>query len=251
MNRRYVTGVLLVAMVGACTRDKPVAAGDSSAATVAAAAKPTSGKNPEAPLSNTVAWTPLIDATMSQWRAYKTNAMPPGWTVTDGILTKDGSVGDLESRSEYANFELEFDWMVGKQGNAGIFYRVTEEYDKVYWSGPEYQLLDDAGHPDGRDRLRSAASAYGLYAAPDGVVKPATEWNSSRIIVAGNFVEHWLNGQQVVQYTLQSPEWAAKVKASKFNEFPKYGLASRGFIAIQGDHSGILSIRNMRIRELP
>ena len=202
-------------------------------------------------MSNTVVWTPLLDATMSQWREWKTDKMPAGWTIADGVLSKDGAVGDLESRAQYANFELEFDWMVGEVGNAGVFYRVTEEYDKPYWSGPEYQLLDDERHPDGQDRLRSAAAAYALYAAPKGVVKPAGQWNSARIVVAGNFVEHWLNGQQVVQYELKGADWSAKVKVSKFGEFPKYGLASRGFLSIQGDHTGKLGLRNMRIRELP
>lgn len=234
-----------------CSKDgKAAAGGDSSAATVAAAARPRTTKG-DLPVSNSVVWTPLLDPTMTQWRAWKGDKMAPGWTVRDSVLTKTGSVGDIESKAQYANFELEFDWKVSEAGNAGVFYRVTEEYDKPYWSGPEYQLLDDARHPDGKDPLRIAASAYALYGPPPNVVKPAGEWNSARIVMAGNFVEHWLNGQQVVQYQLSGPEWTAKVKASKFAEFPNYGLAKRGFISIQGDHSGQLSIRAMRIRELP
>ena len=86
---------------------------------------------------------------------------------------------------------------------------------------------------------------------PPGVVKPAGEWNSTRIIVSGAHVEHWLNGQKVVDYELWSPDWKAKVAASKFNDYPNYGLAKKGYIAIQGDHNGALSLRNIRIRELP
>ena len=245
-----LAGALLLGTVafGCAGTDKP--ASDSSAATVAAQAQPTTTKG-DLPVSSTVVWTPLVDTSMSQWRAWKKDVMPAGWTAKDGLLTKNGNVGDLESRAQYANFELEFDWMVGEGGNAGVFYRVTEQYDMPYWSGPEYQLLDDERHPDGKDRLRSAASAYALHAAPAGVVKPAGQWNSARIVVNRNFVEHWLNGQQVVQYELRSPDWTAKVKASKFSEFPNYGLAPRGFLALQGDHAGTLSIREMRIRELP
>jgi hypothetical protein len=81
-------------------------------------------------------------------------------------------------------------------------------------------------------------------------VKPAGEWNSSRIVVKGTHAEHWLNGQKVVEYTYFSPDWEAKVKASKFVDWPHYGRATRGFIAIQGDHSGVLSLRNIKIREL-
>lgn len=253
MNMRTVThlaaaltlGITLTACGGAAKSDA-----DSSAATAAAAAQPATTKG-DRPVSNTVVWTPLLDATMSQWRAWKADAMSAGWNVAGDVLSKDGPVADLQSRAQYANFELEFDWMVGEVGNAGIFYRVTEEYDKPYWSGPEYQLLDDARHPDGQDRLRTAGAAYALYAGPKDVVKPAGQWNTARIVVAGNFVEHWLNGQQVVQYELGSADWLAKVKASKFTEFPNYGLAKRGFLSIQGDHSGTLSIRAMRIRELP
>lgn len=245
-----VCSAVLLACAGESGTAKPGT--DTGAASALVAAAEAAKSRREAPLSNVVIWTPLIDANMSQWRAWKAGAaMPTGWSVVDSVLQKNGAVEDIQSKLMYANFELEFDWTVGAAGNAGVFYRVTEEYDKPYWSGPEYQLLDDAGHPDGRDRLRSAASAYALYAPPAGVVKPAGQWNSARIVVAGKFVEHWLNGQQVVQYTLSSPEWDAKVKASKFGEYPNYGLAPRGYLSIQGDHEGTLSIRGMRIRELP
>ncbi|MBC7840702.1 MAG: DUF1080 domain-containing protein [Gemmatimonadaceae bacterium] len=235
----------------ACSGEtKSGATGDSSAATVAAAAAPQTTKG-DLPVASTVQWTSLIDATMTQWRAWKGDAMPTGWIVTDSMISKDGLVTDLESRAQYANFELEFDWKIGKVGNAGVFYRVTEEYDKPYWSGPEYQLRDKSMDPKGENLLLASGAAYGVYAPPAEVTRPLDEWNSARIVVAGNFVEHWLNGQQVVQYQLSSPEWMAKVKATKFGEFANYGLARRGFLSIQGDHPGQLSIRGMRIRELP
>jgi hypothetical protein len=121
----------------------------------------------------------------------------------------------------------------------------------VYWTGPEFQLLDDANAPDGKNRLTSAGSAYGLYAAPAGIVTPADQWNSARIIVKGHHVEHWMNGRKLVEYELQSPDWEAKVKASKFGVWPKYGRLPKGVIAIQGDHDGTLALRNIMIRELP
>lgn len=233
-----------------CGESKPGAKGDSSAATVAAASKPQTSKG-DLPVSKTVVWTPLIDAKMSQWRAFRKDSMPNGWSVSDSTLSKNGAVGDIQSKAQYANFELEFDWKIGAVSNSGVFYRVTEEYATPYWSGPEYQLVDDAGYPGAKDTLYKSATAYGVYAAKAGVVKAAGEWNSARIVVAGNFVEHWLNGQQVVQYQFNSPDWVARVKAGKFREYPNYGLARRGFISIQGDHPGSLSIRAMRIRELP
>jgi hypothetical protein len=188
---------------------------------------------------------------LSAWRGYKSQQIPKGWIITDGAITKEGEAEDLVSREQYGNFEFSLDWKLEAGGNAGIFYRGTEEYDHIYWSGPEYQLLDDAGHADGRNRLTSAASAYGLYAPPEGVVKPAGQWNSTRIVARGAHIEHWLNGQKVVEYELFSPDWEAKVKASKFGEWPHYGRSPRGYIGIQGDHTGLLSLRNMQITVYP
>jgi hypothetical protein len=195
-------------------------------------------------------WRPLIDQTLSAWRGYRQESIPAGWRVTGGTLGKDAAITDLVSRDEFGDFELAFDWQVGAGGNAGVFYRGTEEFDRIYWTGPEYQLLDDAGHADGKRRVTAAGAAYGLYPARAGVVKPAGEWNSSRIVVRGDHVEHWLNGEKLLEYELGGTDWSARVAGSKFSEWPKYGRASRGRIGIQGDHSGMLAIRDMRVREL-
>ncbi len=193
-------------------------------------------------------WQVLFDGhSMAAWRGYQSDTMPSGWHAVDGVLTKSASVGDIVTRAEYGDFELRLDWKLAKGGNAGIFYHGTEEYPKIYWTGPEYQLLDDANAPDGRSRLTSAGAAYGLYPAPAGVVHPAGEWNTTRIVVQGQHVEHWLNGTKLLEYTLQSGDWTAKVAASKFAQWPHYGLRARGHIAIQGDHDGELSLRNIRI----
>jgi hypothetical protein len=198
----------------------------------------------------TQGWRNLIDPTMSAWRGYREAKMPAGWTVTDGVLSKTVSSNDLVSRDEYGDFELEFDWKLHPGGNAGVFYRGSEEAQKIYFTAPEYQLLDDARHPDGKSRLTSAGSDYALYPAPAGVVKPADEWNSSRIVARGNHVEHWLNGQKLLEYEVGSPDWETRLKASKFATWAKYGRLPKGHLGIQGDHEGELSIRNMRIRPL-
>jgi hypothetical protein len=202
--------------------------------------------------SSTVPWRALLGrADAPAWRGWEAAGVPSGWHVADGVLSKSGPVDDLVTLQEFGNFELELEWKIGKGGNSGIFYRGTREYDHLYWSGPEYQLLDDANAPDGRARVTAAASAYGLYGAPAGVVKPFGHWNRTRIIVRGHHVEHWLNGRKVVAYELQSSAWKSLVAASKFSAYPNYGLAERGFIGIQGDHPGSLEIRDLRIRELP
>jgi hypothetical protein len=197
-------------------------------------------------------WRLLFDGKSTDaWRGYKSQTLPNGWRADGGVLTKTGSAEDIVTKDQFGDFELSLDWKLDTGGNAGIFYRGTEEYDHIYWSAPEYQLLDDANAPDGKNRLTSAASAYGLYPPPAGIVKPANEWNSTRIIAKGAHVEHWLNGQKVVQYELWSPDWEAKVKASKFKDWPNYGRAKSGYIAIQGDHDGVLALRNIKIRTLP
>ena len=198
------------------------------------------------------AWQPLFDGKLlDTFRGWRSEGMPEGWHVVDGTLTKEGDVDDLVTKAQYGNFELELEWKIGKAGNSGVFYRATREYDHIYWSGPEYQLLDDANANDGKSRLTAAAAAYGIYPCPEGVVKPYGEWNKTRIVIQGDHVQHWLNGQKVVEYDLGSADWKAKVAASKFSKYPNYGLAKRGFIGIQGDHPGLLALRGIRIRELP
>jgi hypothetical protein len=210
-----------------------------------------SGATPLAEEQRADGWRPLFDGTStSAWRGYHEQTFPAGWHIVDGVLTKTGSVHDIITRDQFGNFELALDWKLSPGGNSGVFYRGTEEYEAIYWTAPEYQLLDDAGHPDGKSRLTAAGSAFGLYPSPAGVVRPADQWNSTRIIVNGSNVQHWMNGQKLLEYDLGSPDWEAKVKASKFKDWPHYGLASRGHIGIQGDHDGTLSIRSVRIREI-
>lgn len=187
---------------------------------------------------------------IDRWRGYKEAGVPAGWHVADGTMTKDAPTSDLVSRDKFSNFELAFDWKLSKGGNSGMFFRGTEEYDYIFWSAPEYQLLDDANHPDGKSRLTAAGSDFGLYPAPAGIVRPAGEWNSSLLIVRGSHVEHWMNGTKLLEYDLGSPDWEARVKASKFGKWPNYGRHHSGYLGIQGDHDGVLALRNIRIREL-
>ncbi len=195
-------------------------------------------------------WHSLFDGkTMDQWGAYR-NGDISGWRVADGTISKATITGDIITRERYANFELELEWKISKGGNSGIFYRATEEYDHIYWSAPEYQLLDDANAPDGRNRLTAAGAAYAVYPSPAGIEKPAGEWNTTRIIVHGNYVEHWMNGKKLLEYELGGPDWAMRVAKSKFHAWPDYGTATIGYIGIQGDEEGAVTLRNIRIREL-
>jgi len=197
-------------------------------------------------------WTSLFDGrSLDGWRVYRGQSQPGGWYVKDGSLRKDQGTDDIISLKEFGDFELAWDWKLTPGGNSGVFFRVTEEYEAPYWSGPEYQLLDDAGGTgDTKQRETAAASNYGLYGGPAGVVHAANEWNSSRIVAKGPHVEYWLNGTKMLEFEIGSPEWEAKVKASKFGRWANYGRAKRGHLSIQGDHSGTLEVRNIKIREL-
>jgi hypothetical protein len=196
-------------------------------------------------------WRPLFDGqTTAGWRGYRRAEMPAGWKVVDGALTRVGDGGDIITTDQFANFELALEWKVARGGNSGIFYRVTEAGDRSYHSGPEMQVLDDARHNDGGSRLTAAGSLYGIYPAPAGVVKPAGEWNAVRIVVHGSHVEHWLNGTKVVDYELGSPDWEKRVGEAKFKEWPEYGRAKRGHIALQ-DHGDWVAYRNIKIKVLP
>jgi len=197
-------------------------------------------------------WQNLIEGDSTPLlRGWQHPGLPAGWTVHGGVLSKSGPVEDLESTQPYKDFELQLEWKIGKEGNSGIFYRATHQYDEIYWTGPEYQLLDDRNAPDGKNRMTAAGSVYAMYPAPAGVVHPYGQWNESRIVVRGDHVTCWMNGRRIADYHLGSPEWKKRVAASKFSAYPGYGLAPAGVIGIQGNHPGAVAIRDMRIRVLP
>jgi hypothetical protein len=192
----------------------------------------------------------LSGADATGWRGYRQAQLPAGWKVIDGALTRVAAGGDIVYGAEsFGDFELELEWKLNPKGNSGIFYRATEETRRIFENAPEYQVLDNIGHPDNATDLTVAGANYALDGAPRDAVKPVGEWNVARIIARGAHVEHWLNGRKVVTYQLWSPEWEAKVKASKFVEWPPYGRARRGFIGLQ-DHGDWVAYRNIRMREL-
>jgi hypothetical protein len=196
-------------------------------------------------------WRLLFDGkTTDGWRGYKQDAVPSGWQARDGALARVGAGGDIITRDKFRNFELSLDWKIEPGGNSGVFYRASEENDEIYWNAPEMQVLDDAAHPDAKSRLTAAGAAYDLYPSAAGAVKPAGQWNTARLVVNGSHVEHWLNGTKLLEYELGSPDWEAKVKASKFAPHPKFGRNSEGYIGLQ-DHGNLVEYRNIKIRALP
>lgn len=211
-------------------------------------------QNRLSPEEEKAGWQLLFDGkTTTGWRGYGSKEMPKGWQVVEGALTRIAMAGDIITTETFDDFELRLEWQVAKGGNSGIFYRGVEGADPkktpLFYSAPEMQVLDDALHPDGKSPLTSAGASYGLYPAPRGVVRPAGEWNAVRIVVKGDQVEHWLNGTKVVEYLLGGPDWLARVKASKFVEWPAYGKARSGVIGLQ-DHGDRVAYRSIRILKL-
>lgn len=197
-------------------------------------------------------WVSLFDGdTIAHWRGYKMATVPDGWRVVEGAITWTGGTPvDLVTREQYTNFEFEFDWKLPPRGNSGIMFRVTEALDRTYHSGPEYQLLHNAGHPDGKNPLTSVGANYALHAPTRDASNPIGEWNSGRLVVNGAHVEHWLNGEKVVEYELHTPEWTRLMEASKFKEWPRYGREPRGHLVLQ-EHGARVQYKNLRIKVLP
>jgi hypothetical protein len=195
-------------------------------------------------------WKLLFDGTtLNGWRGFKQKAAPQGWQVVDGALARTAGGGDLLTDDQYDSFELRLEWKLSQGGNSGIMFRVSEAGEETYHTGPEFQVLDNARHRDGKNPLTSAGSCYGLYAPIRDVTRPVGQWNSVRLIVNGNHVEHWMNEVKIVEYELLSPDWQKRVAASKFKEWPPFGREPRGHIALQ-DHGAFVAYRNIKIRRL-
>jgi hypothetical protein len=200
-------------------------------------------------------WKLLFDGTTTTgWRGYKKEIAPEGWQVVDGAIALTGKgAGDLITVDEYENFEFAFEWKISPNGNSGVFYLVQEkpELKNTYSSGPEYQVLDNEGHPDAKNGPdRFAGANYALQAPTKSATKPVGDWNQSRIVKNGAHVEHWLNGEKVVEYELWSDAWKAQVAKSKFNAMPAYATAKKGYLALQ-DHGNPVSFRSLKIKVLP
>lgn len=187
---------------------------------------------------------------LSAWRTFgKPADAPITWTVQDGALGWQKGGGNLMTRESYADFELEVEWKISAGGNSGILFHVDPTDAKPPQSGPEIQILDDARHKDGGNPATTAGSLYGLYPRSKPAVKPVGEWNASRLRVQGNRVQHWLNGELVVEAEMGSADWNQRVAASKFKTWTKFGRNPNGPILLQ-DHGNPVWFRNIRIRRL-
>ena len=208
-------------------------------------------------------WKLLFDGrTMDGWRGAYMEGLPArGWEVRDGVLSVQESGGgeasfggDIVTVDEYGDFELALDFRLTAGANSGIKYFVIEELPKTPGSakGLEYQLLDDAGHPDAKLGIRGNRTCASLYDLIPATGKPPVaigEWNRARIVVKGAHVEHWLNGVKVLAFERGGPEFLAHKAESKFRDIPGFGEYARGHVLLQ-DHGNRVSFRNIKIRAL-
>jgi hypothetical protein len=199
-------------------------------------------------------WQLLFDGkSFDGWRGFRKKSAEPvqGWEVKDGTLHAIAKVKgtELVTEKKFNDFELAWDWKVPPAGNNGVKYFVTE--DRPAAPGPEYQMIDDKGHPDGlRGGLHQTAAFYDvLPPAEDKPLHPPDEWNHSRIIARGNHVEHWLNGKNVLTFELDSPEVKAGLAKSKFKKQPGFGEHIVGHIMLTY-HSDDCWFKNLKLREL-
>jgi hypothetical protein len=198
-------------------------------------------------------WQLLFDGTsLDAWRGYKRETLPEsGWELKDGALRTVAKVKGVEliTRKKFNDFEFTWEWRVAPGGNNGVKYLVTEERPQS--PGHEYQMIDDAGYPDKLSPNHLTADFYDvLPAAADKPIRPAGEWNTSRIVVRGARVEHWLNGKNVLTYELGSAAVKAGVEKSKFKGHPGFGEKIAGHIMLTY-HQDECWYRNLKIRETP
>ncbi|GJM22899.1 MAG: glycosyl hydrolase [Planctomycetota bacterium] len=219
-------------------------------AALACSSPPTCPPNKLTEAEAELGWQLLFDGeTLAGWELFGKPGQHTGWQVVDGTLARTGSGGDLITDRAFADFELQLEWRISEGGNSGIFYRVATDTDAVWRTGPEMQVLDNTQHPDGRSPYTSAGANYALYAPLRDATRPVGEWNRVHIVVKGNHVEHWLNGERQCEYEIGSEEWEQRVASSKFASMPRYGREPKGHIALQ-DHGDLVWYRGIKVRAL-
>lgn len=162
------------------------------------------------------------------------------WGVTEGVVERRGPGGNLTYRVKRVpdDFEIRFEWKVAAHSNSGIYYRPGQY---------EYQILDNVGHSNGTNPRTCAASLYFCVAPSRDVTNPVGEWNTGRIVCQGTIIQHWLNGEKVIDMDYSDAKWKPHVEL-----LSKRGadLSSRGAFLFLQDHGDPVWFRSIRMREL-
>jgi hypothetical protein len=219
-----------------------------AAALVMAAAPAFAADNELTPAEKAGGWKLLFDGkTTAGWKGFKTAAPDAGWKVADGVIGPTPKLSkDIVTKADYENFELTFDWKISPKGNSGVMIHVIPVGEETYNSGPEYQILDNA---HGEAPPQQAGSLFALVAPSKDMTKPVGEFNHGKIVVDHGKVQHWLNGEKVVDYDMNSADFKARVANSKFRQWPQFATGKTGAIALQM-HGDPVWFKNIKIKVL-
>ena len=199
-------------------------------------------------------WKLLFDGkTLNGWHSYNHSNLHR-WNVQDGTIHMDktqSGQGDITTDQAYGDFDLKLEWKISKNGNSGIIFDVVEDpkYQDPYNTGPEMQVLDNAGHPDGKIFKHRAGNLYDLIPSIKESVKPAGQWNQAEVIIKSGHLTLILNGVTQVQTTMWDDKWKKMIAASKFKQWPDFGTFKSGKIDLQ-DHTDEVWYRNIKIKQL-
>jgi hypothetical protein len=216
---------------------------------------PSTGNNTD----TTKAWISLFDGQSTKgWHTYNKTGIGSAWKVENGTLRFDAAAkkqtpaegGDIVTDEEFDNFHLKLEWKISPNGNSGIIFYSKEDpqYPAMWQTGPEMQILDNAGHPDAKIQKHLAGDLYDLIASKEAV-KPVGEWNLAEIVANKGKLEFYLNGQQTLSTTLWDDNWRTMIANSKFKDMPAFGTIRKGKIGLQ-DHGDDVWFRNIMIKRL-
>ncbi|WP_434036690.1 3-keto-disaccharide hydrolase [Formosa sp. 4Alg 33] len=203
-------------------------------------------------------WKLLFDGTSTDgWRGYQSDEMPASWKVIDGTLMTEGAgsekLGDIVTTEKYENFDLKLEWKLEPEGNSGVLYHINEDPSlaATYYSGPEYQIIDDLGFPGGVTPYNSTGADYAMTPADESqkVLNPINTWNTTRIVFDHGKVTHYLNGKKIVEFTSGDAAWNENIQKRKWKNYPAYGKSKTGFIGLQ-DHGSKIWFKNIKLKEL-
>jgi hypothetical protein len=212
-------------------------------------------KHIQTPGAENDGWISLFDGkTTNGWHTYNKDKAGSAWKAEDGALHLTNGKeerGDIVTSKEFSNFDLKLEWKISPKGNSGVMFYVKEDpkFEEPFYTGPEMQVLDNDGHPDGKIHKHRAGDLYDLIACSKETVKPLGEWNQVEIIANHGDLKLFMNGYNVVHTTMWDDAWKKMVAASKFKEWPEFATFTSGRIDLQ-DHGDEVWFRNIKIKEL-
>jgi hypothetical protein len=249
----FLPAALLVVLSASRTPEIRLPA--SSVPSVRVFGSPIQAPNTLNPEERSQGWELLFDgSTLKGWHAYG-NPPVSQWEAAGGAIHANPALkgkGDLLTDHAYGNFDLELEWKIAPKGNSGIIFYVKDDpakYSDTYMTGPEMQVLDNDGHPDGKIHKHRAGDLYDLIACSRETVKPVGEWNQVEIRSLNGELKLFLNGVNVVSTTLWDDRWKQLVAGSKFKDWKDFGTFRQGNIDLQ-DHGDEVWFRNIKIKKL-